>query len=165
MSTSRLRTAIVLVIAVFALAACRPRLAPPPPPPVVTASSAETTQALFNAHNTLTGFSYTGDIGASMKAQWASSVLAASSTCGTLVHTSQAQLLSWYPGGGGENLFCWNVSSGCPTGQAAGEAAVRAWIASAPHYSIMQQFNGRYIGVGASCRNGTTWFAVAHFHN
>jgi hypothetical protein len=165
MSVRRAHAVIVLVVAVLIAAGCRPKVAPAPPPPVVHQSSSATIQAIFDAHQSLTGFDYLADIGASMKAQWVANVNASSSTCGPLVHTSRPQLLAWYPTGGGENLFCWYIPSGCATGVTAANAAVNAWIASPSHYSVMVQFRNKYLGVGASCRNGTTLFVVAHFHN
>ncbi|MEX0664183.1 MAG: CAP domain-containing protein [Acidimicrobiia bacterium] len=163
MSVRRAHAVIFLVVAVLVAAGCRPKAAPAPPPPVVHQSSSATIQAVFNAHENLTGFDYQPDVGASMAAQWVANVNASSSACGPLLHSSGAQLLAWYPGGGGENLFCWYLPSGCATGQTAANAAVNAWIASPPHFSVMQQFRNRYLGVGASCRNGTTLFVVAHF--
>jgi hypothetical protein len=155
---------LVLLVAVAALVVvgCRPKVAPPPP--VVNQSPAGTTQAVFDAHKSLTGFNYVADGGANLAAQWVANLNASSSACGPLLHSSGAQLLAWYPNGGGENLFCWTLSSGCATGQTAANAAVNAWINSASHFSVMQHFRDRYLGVGASCRNGTTLFVVAHYH-
>jgi cysteine-rich secretory family protein len=158
-----------LALVVVALAGCVPKRAPAPPPVVVHASGAATTQAIFDDHNSMTGFvpPYSHDIFADNNAQLSADRLASHGACSAsaLVHTSN--LAALYPSSLniGENLVCWSAPAGCPTGNAAADAAVHAWINSPEHWANMVAFKGQWIGVGAACANGTQFYAVVQFHN